>query len=80
MIRNPLEARPGPTKSERISVDAYAPADIARRAVQSGVAKARTNTVTLMVLAVLAGVRFAGRAIDSRLRSAWVVQYRISWR
>ncbi|MCK6459915.1 MAG: formate/nitrite transporter family protein [Planctomycetes bacterium] len=35
--------------------DAYAPADIARKVESLGVAKARTDTVTLLVLAVLAG-------------------------
>jgi formate/nitrite transporter len=56
MMRNPTEARPAEiTETERISVDAYAPSDIAHRVAQSGVAKARTDAVTLLVLAVLAG-------------------------
>src|SRR5688500_16665602 len=37
------------------SADAYAPADIARRVAQLGVTKARSDAVTLIVLAVLAG-------------------------
>jgi formate/nitrite transporter len=45
------DGRPHPA----LSIDAWSPDEIARRVESAGVAKARTDTVTLLVLSVLAG-------------------------
>ncbi|MCL4811508.1 MAG: formate/nitrite transporter family protein [Vicinamibacteraceae bacterium] len=46
-------------------IDAYPPQEVARRVEQLGVAKARTDAVTLLVLAVLAGAFISLGAIFS---------------